>query len=122
MDSESVLDMETRIGLEQARERLEIDVKQASLLEKRHRENEKAINLLDPKNSFSSASQVKMCLGREAFISLPYSKARSALVLENERLWDEIDNLQRRITKEARQLEELEECIQAALSTVPSNK
>lgn len=113
-----MLNMETRIALEQARERLEIDVKQASLLEKRHRENEKALNLLDP----NSKSQVKMCLGREAFVSLPYTKANSALLLENERLWDEIDNLQRRITKEARELEELEECIQAALSTVPANK
>lgn len=114
----SEIDMQTRLRLGEAREAVELNIEQASVLEKRHRENEKAISML-PKGPHRP---VLMCLGKEAFISLSTVKVRDALVRENERIWEETDDLQRQITKGSRELEEMEESVRNEKSTKPTNR
>eukprot|EP00171_Calliarthron_tuberculosum_P008491 IDg8491t1 len=106
------MDIATRMRLEEAREEVELDINQASLLEKRHRENEKAISLLPKEVNSITKRPVMMCLGKEAFLSLGLDAARDALLSENKRVWDEIETLQRKITKGSRELEEMEEMAQ----------
>lgn len=103
------MDIGTRIKLEEAREEVELDINQASLLEKRHRENEKAISMLPQDGSSKTKRPVMMCLGREAFLSVGADAAREALLRENEKLWEEIERIQRKITKGSRELEDMEE-------------
>ncbi len=106
--------MEVRVELEQARERLELDIQHAALLESRQRENEKALAQV-------RGDSALLCLGKEAFLAMDAAKARASLQSENERLHAETEVLQMRITKQARQLEEMEESARAILSNAPTN-
>lgn len=106
--------IDIRVELEQARERLELDIQHAALLESRQRENDKALAQL-------RGDSAMICLGKEAFVSMPIDKARASLKSENERLYSETEELQMRITKHARELEEMEESARAILSNAPTN-
>ena len=104
--------LDLRIELEQARERLDLDIQHASLLEARQRENEKALAQMQSDSAL-------ICVGKEAFISMPIETARATLKRENERLHAETEKLQMRITKQARELEEMEESARAILTNAP---
>ena len=93
-------DIGRRIELEQEREQLALDVEHATLLGARHRDNERAIDQMS-----GGRSETLVCVGKNAFIKMCTTSAQDVLRRENERVWNEIESVQRRITKRERKLE-----------------
>lgn len=113
--------MSALIALEEQRESLALDLEQAAQLEGRHRANEKAMELL-PTQSGKSTRPALVCLGKESFLSMGAPAVNSALAKENARLWAEIEEIQMRITKKERELEEAAEVERTMGKTVPANR
>lgn len=111
--------IDARVELETARERLALDEQHAQQLEARHRANEKAMAMISASATATATTQregAMLCHGKEAFISLPVDDARAAMERDNKRIWETVDELQRSITKQARELEEMEDAFKALVN------
>lgn len=100
------------LKLEEGREQLALEMEQASALESRHRANEKAIGHVG-----SNDESAFVCLSKHSFIKLPVECVRKVLETENSKVWAEVEQTQRRITKLAREVEEKEAELKARQSS-----
>ena len=105
--------LEFLVRLEALREDLALDEEHSAILQNKYSLNQRQLRELD--NAASSSSQW-LWLGSAAFVQLSPILLKTHLEQEQARLAEEIDKLERAITRKGKELERLEfdynECVQ----------
>ncbi|KAK4523636.1 hypothetical protein GAYE_PCTG71G1532 [Galdieria yellowstonensis] len=87
-------------------ESIALDEQHSEILEDRARLNKRALEVL---KTSSEDRETMFSLGRETFAMLPNHLVQSLLTAEDPQLWEQIENIQRKLPEKRQQLELLEE-------------
>jgi len=87
-------------------ESIALDEQHSEILEDRARLNKRALEVL---KTSSENRETMFSLGRETFATLPNHLVQSLLTAEDPQLWEQIENIQRKLPEKRQQLELLEE-------------
>lgn len=96
-------DLEAVLHLEAVRESVLLDTQQSSCLHQRHRGNEAAVAALRE----GKAANAMVCVGKSAFVVMTTSAAERLLEKQNNVIWGEIEDVQRRVTKGMREMDDM---------------
>lgn len=105
---EAMLDrlLSKSIAKQKLLESIALDEQHSEILEDRARLNKRALEVL---KTSSENRETMFSLGRETFAMLPNHLVQSLLTAEDPQLWEQIENIQRKLPEKRQQLELLEE-------------
>jgi len=105
---EAMLDrlLSKSIAKQKLLESIALDEQHSEILEDRARLNKRALEVL---KTSSENRETMFSLGRETFATLPNHLVQSLLTAEDPQLWEQIENIQRKLPEKRQQLELLEE-------------